>query len=288
MTAIEVDLNDCLNGLGNVGACHDLARKFRLSKNDYNTAIDILAKGCEKDFGPSCHELGVILLQGKGVVVDHKRGVESITKACQFGIPDSCNLLATATNQGAYGLESSFVSARDIWKKSCFDNASPMNCFSLAGKLLAMTPQQLANRDSATAASKPEVDSNSPLTERTAAAFDGGWLGVGWQRDVPGAKELLSWSCLDLGSPGSCRTLAALHRNGDDGVERNPLECRRILHHLVGLRNEHYRQGEAERAQRRADAEAAGTECVDCDPMAPPAELNESLCDIILPTKKSA
>lgn len=145
---------------GAAPACHNLAM-LRLDGGkglpaDLPGAVVALDRACELDQGRSCGELGVLLIQGRGVEASPAVGRAVFGRGCDLGDAASCVRLAVALRSGIGG-PVELGTARALLAARCRPDA-PQACQEYA-IALAMSP----GRDPTGAAAAAEVACNAGL-----------------------------------------------------------------------------------------------------------------------------
>jgi TPR repeat protein len=193
---------DCNDGKGNAYACHSAAEFLAVIEQDHAKAAKLLEKNCDgkNNYGASCFKLGRFFLVGKGVEANDEQAFKRFEKACDNGISAGCHFLGMMLEEGKLAKDAG--RARQMFTKAC-ENGDPESCFMMGQKLLADSVE-----------------------------------GSHFKRDPPLAMQHLNTACRASHAP-SCRLLAVMFKNGDEGVEPDVAkfeEYKQLTTDLVQLR----------------------------------------------------
>ena len=184
--------------------------------NACRTYFDLLINGCETGELRACHNLGVELsgLDGaRNVPPDHERAVSVFRKACDGGLPQSCDALAKVQRQveATAGIDHPLADQCRLHDmRACYELA---DAFVLGRGVVA---------DAARAAKLYELACHQGLREScnslAALAMQGG-LGI----DKAQAEVAFRKSC-EAKDYAGCVNLAVMYLRGD-GVARDPAQA---------------------------------------------------------------
>eukprot|EP01036_Dinobryon_divergens_P022221 gene22221-30462_t len=74
----------CADGTGDPTACHHVGEFFSVVKENYENAAKIYSNNClNRNYGPSCFNLGRLFVAGKGVPQSDEKAEEMFGKSCE-------------------------------------------------------------------------------------------------------------------------------------------------------------------------------------------------------------
>lgn len=181
-------------------------------------AVEMGKAGCALKSGRACNFAGVILADGKGVEGDKAGAFALFQQACEQKHYEGCENLARSYRDGA-GVEASLEKAIETYELAC-DNGMGDSCSDLANIL--------SDEDR----SKEDRARMMPLYEKSCALKSPfGCSNLGHfllKTDPPRAVDPLDDACTG-GRGRACEDLGLLLYAGGEGVEKNPVEARRVF-----------------------------------------------------------
>ena len=210
-----------LLGCYSLGILLETGRGVAMSTTE---AATVYASACDKGEARACSNLGYLLELGDGVDEDADRAAALYRKACAGGAMVGCNNLGVAYEEGLI-LTPDIVRARDLFRQAC-DGGHLRACARLAG----LHARGCFSGDPEGACT-PLPDDEAVLAEAIAVHCEeagtpivctaaGVWQLTKTPED-PKIATRLEAAC-DADEQWACATLAALHRAGAAGLEKDP------------------------------------------------------------------
>ncbi len=233
-------------------SCYDLASALHLAllrgdrKVELADIIRLYRWGCNLDWSPACHNLGVIFERGSGIPVDLERAREFYGRACRLGNGKSCyNLGKTVTLLKEETLALKYLEkgcqlgvskscndmgallerlppARRDWKRverayerAC-SSGEPLGCYNL-GRLYSIKKTPLFSLQRAEEMLRKSCSQKIGLgCYHVALLYTSGIAGR--LPDYQRARAYFSRAC-ELGVPQGCNNLAVLFHRGLGGFQ---------------------------------------------------------------------
>jgi TPR repeat protein len=189
-TAFDLVTNSCDGGHGyGCELTGDILNDKGAGFYDQAAAFTAYARSCDLGSSFGCYAAATAQLQGLGIPVDVKGGLQTLLRSCQGGNSDECHELGVIFAQGKYDAPKDTTSARGMFALSCQIDADW--CESSGEDVLALGDASLAAK----------------LFERDCQRYEAGdsggcaqlgllyMKGEGVEKDESRANELLSRAC---------------------------------------------------------------------------------------------